>query len=424
MRSLRYNEHLFISYDPVITTYTGVKQFNENSRAPELPECIQPGIILECLSWHASENTIRTIKKRYDSCEKGIDHMLVVNTAEEEEARVKAGVAGFCCNAEIYQMDYFATVENRKHKYDAIYNARFSGFKRHHLSNKIKNLRVLTGGMGNSLVDRKGLETIDSSSHGSDKDLKNKSVSFDLLNSEEVAAEIHQSSCGLALSAVEGMMRASTEYLLCGRPVVSTRSSGGRDIYYNSDNCKIVDDDPEAVLQGVQYWLDNPPDRKLIRRRVLAQLNSYRYAYCRKISQLQLNWGGHPEIPERIFYDLFINSEDPGRRFHSPDSQITEKQLRMLLVYPEIEILFRQSHQFKIKNKAGRVYLQSEQSQVILDELSGWILSQLDGLRTITEIINELVVVYGGKDRINEDVRDTIARFIDLGAVVIANQVE
>ena len=51
------------------------------------------------------------------------------------------------------------------------------------------------------------------------------------LNTEEVRRILVQSRCGLALSAQEGAMYASGEYLLAGLPVVTTRSRGGRDAF-------------------------------------------------------------------------------------------------------------------------------------------------------------------------------------------------
>jgi hypothetical protein len=270
----------------------------------------------------------------------------------------------------------------------------------------------------------KGLDKISASSHSDAKDLQNKSVSFVALSEEEVCSEINLSNCGLALSAMEGMMRASTEYLLCGRPVVSTCSAGGRDIYYNSENCKIVADDPEAVMQGVKFWLDNPPDRKMIRRKVISQINGYRYLYCRKISQLQQKKVGYSDLPERMFYDLFLNSQSLSRRYHSPDSQITRKRLSNSLLYPETEILLKESSSFRDQPGEKGFAIENGHHKIRLDELSAWILHQLNGVKTVSEIINELASVYGNREKISDDVRDTLAQFIELDIVTIINQVK
>jgi glycosyltransferase involved in cell wall biosynthesis len=37
------------------------------------------------------------------------------------------------------------------------------------------------------------------------------------------------------------------EYMLCGTPVVSTPSTGGRDVFFTPENSIIRDDNPKAV---------------------------------------------------------------------------------------------------------------------------------------------------------------------------------
>jgi hypothetical protein len=49
------------------------------------------------------------------------------------------------------------------------------------------------------------------------------------LEVREIPAWLNQARVGLCLSAYEGCMRASAEYLLCGLPIVSTPNIGGRD---------------------------------------------------------------------------------------------------------------------------------------------------------------------------------------------------
>ena len=46
-------------------------------------------------------------------------------------------------------------------------------------------------------------------------------------------------------------MRASMEYLMCGVPVVSTHSIGGRDRYYQTPYAILVPDEAEAVRDAI-----------------------------------------------------------------------------------------------------------------------------------------------------------------------------
>ncbi|WP_164127899.1 glycosyltransferase, partial [Stenotrophomonas maltophilia] len=61
------------------------------------------------------------------------------------------------------------------------------------------------------------------------------------LTPEAVNRVYNQAAVGLCLSAVEGAMCASMEYLMAGLPVVSTPSVGGRDVYFDPDYCIIAE---------------------------------------------------------------------------------------------------------------------------------------------------------------------------------------
>src|SRR6185295_12190358 len=67
-----------------------------------------------------------------------------------------------------------------------------------------------------------------------------------------VVSLMNRAAVGLCLSAVEGSMRVSMEYRLCGTPVVSTRSTGGRDRYFVGPHVRVVDDDADAVAAAVR----------------------------------------------------------------------------------------------------------------------------------------------------------------------------
>lgn len=72
------------------------------------------------------------------------------------------------------------------------------------------------------------------------------------LTLEEVVGVLNKSYCGGIFSEKEGACYSSSEYLLCGLPVISTRSHGGRDHWYNDENSIIVDADVGSVAQAVE----------------------------------------------------------------------------------------------------------------------------------------------------------------------------
>jgi glycosyltransferase involved in cell wall biosynthesis len=71
-------------------------------------------------------------------------------------------------------------------------------------------------------------------------------------------------------------MFASIEYLLCGLPVVTTRSIGGRDVFFDPAYVEWVEDDPEAVAQGVRNLIARAPEPEFIRARTLARMEEHR----------------------------------------------------------------------------------------------------------------------------------------------------
>lgn len=93
-----------------------------------------------------------------------------------------------------------------------------------------------------------------------------------------VAQELNKCRVGLALSSKEGSCYASTEYLLCGLPVVSTKSLGGRHIWYNEKNCILIDNKEEELLLAVEKMLANISqyNSKEIRESCVKQQQNFR----------------------------------------------------------------------------------------------------------------------------------------------------
>jgi hypothetical protein len=74
-------------------------------------------------------------------------------------------------------------------------------------------------------------------------------------------------------------MYASIESLLCGVPIVTTRSVGGRDWFFGNDVVVYVDDDPEAVASAVTGLGARAIDPEFIRRGALERVRRERLAF-------------------------------------------------------------------------------------------------------------------------------------------------
>lgn len=191
-----------------------------------------------------------------------------------------------------------------KKRYKAIYDARLSPLKRHELACLIDSLALITyidkpqesqeyfEGVCKLLVKGVWLN-----------DPFGPNYRHHLLPSE-VAKYLNQAEVGLMLSAEEGGCYASIQYLLSGLPVVSTRSIGGRDAFYDPDYVAIVDDTPEAVAQGVERMRDLKISPEEIRSRTLLKIQNHRNNLIRACQVIYNEMDCHEDFSkqfQRIF---------------------------------------------------------------------------------------------------------------------------
>jgi glycosyltransferase involved in cell wall biosynthesis len=106
---------------------------------------------------------------------------------------------------------------------------------------------------------------------------------------------------GGIFSEKEGACYSSSEYLLCGLPVVSTRSEGGRDEWYNKWNSIICDPIESAVSEAVSRAKYNLKKGIFNRHRIRAMHVSKQYEmrniFCDHVSSIC-------EISEASSYSL------------------------------------------------------------------------------------------------------------------------
>jgi len=166
--------------------------------------------------------------------------------------------------------DYDGTRERR---FDAVYNAVAWPYKRVWLAAEIESLRLITA------TDPKWHHIIAEQGCG------HAEVNPRRLSPTEVAAALNECRCGLALSAEEGAMFACGEYLLCGLPVVSTPSRGGRDVWFDDYNSIIVEPTPDAVKAAVERLVNEPRDPQRIRDGMLQRMQRFRQTLVDYVNQ-------------------------------------------------------------------------------------------------------------------------------------------
>jgi glycosyltransferase involved in cell wall biosynthesis len=163
--------------------------------------------------------------------------------------------------------------------YDLVLNTRPErNFKRPYLAKSVPNLAVIQGYnfRKDDYMDLHELEPA--------------FLNETRLTTQDVVKIYNQSMVGGIFSEKEGACYSSSEYLLCGLPVVSTYSEGGRDIWYNQWNSIICEPTQEAVSEAVSQaarkLADGIYSRYRIRSMHVSMQHEMRDRLCHYISVL------------------------------------------------------------------------------------------------------------------------------------------
>ena len=272
----------------------------------------------ESLLWHLTWNHAMTYFRRWKYFESlGVNYVVMANSHYDEWCCKLLGIPVQLMHKGQFIDERVLTLANpnRVCKYDAIYAARAHVGKRMHLAQSVDKLFVLT-----YLCPRNSLGEYDLNLF--EPKIKHADWNKNYIDRvEEIVDLIHQSCCALALSKAEGIMWAGLEAVLCGIPVVSTPSIGGREYYLNSENSLTVRSDSTAIYQAVEYYKSHPPSPKKVRDSALRILQRWREATAQYFASKVLYTGEW--TPKRIEEHLF-NSENGIGQFLILDLPFTE----------------------------------------------------------------------------------------------------
>jgi len=118
------------------------------------------------------------------------------------------------------------------------------------------------------------------------------------LRPDVVARYCNRAHVGLCLSATEGAMYASIEYLLCGLPVVSTINRGGRDFFFDPEFCITVPPDPAAVAKAVEGLRRRKISPEYIRERTLQKIVHERNKFLEFVQAIYQQEGSNRDVRE------------------------------------------------------------------------------------------------------------------------------
>jgi hypothetical protein len=153
--------------------------------------------------------------------------------------------------------------------FHAVYNARFLPYKRHELAVGLTRLALLGyefGGPAHAQIKTMLPNAFYANEAGRD--------GARWLDDHKVNRVLNLASCGLCLSAVEGAMWASIEYLLAGLPVVTTVNRGGRDLYLDGRFTRWVEPTPESVTRAVDQLVAEQIPPEFIRVETLRKITA------------------------------------------------------------------------------------------------------------------------------------------------------
>lgn len=204
----------------------------------------------------------------------------LANTMEQKRQAIASGFESIYFNQNALLDEAFYWLERYSNRiYDLVLNTRPErNFKRPHLANRVRRLAIIQG------YNFRKDDYMDLS------ELNPKFLNESRLTPQEVIGIYNQSLVGGIFSDKEGACYSSSEFLLCGLPVVSTASEGGRDVWYNKWNSIICEATEEGVAHAVSEAIRRLETGEFSRSRIRSMHISLQYlmrgSFCRFIAGL------------------------------------------------------------------------------------------------------------------------------------------
>ncbi len=248
----------------------------------------------------------------------------MASTPEDEAALMEAGLKSLHANKNAFVDERLFRPDPTADKpFRAVHIAQSKAFKRHHLAYDIEDLALVTY---DEEDDRARLKALVAGYRGlayANIDADGRQI---LLGGEQVRAIVCQSRCGLVLSDLEGANNASVEYLLCGIPVITTPSQGGRETFFHPGHVRMVEPTAEAVRSAVDDMQALELDPFEVRQSALDKFRPHRRRLIAWLSQLS-GQDLEPTADENLWLPSFrdklrsmwlLGRADDGRSFARP----------------------------------------------------------------------------------------------------------
>lgn len=241
------------------------------------------GGLIEALNHDTAENLAQDhleVSRRFPSAR----FIILANTELEVFELSRRGVPCLLANELMFTADEAFSIEPSpsRRPFAAVYNASLRLYKRHELADRIDRLLLIVPEAPPASRFAQVQAHLPRATFANLEDGRR----LRWLSPRDLSATYANCSVGLCLSAAEGAMRASIEYLLCGLPVVTTHNRGGRDRYLRSEYAIFVEPDPDAVADAVSQLAVRRIPRDAIRADVLRNIAIDRQRFLLEVNSI------------------------------------------------------------------------------------------------------------------------------------------
>lgn len=252
------------------------------------------------LSWMANAHDIEGMIAEREALRRevpGAEFCVLANDSADLLRLTEAGFSTIVANANIFiDDDVFRPIEQPDGTApiaDAIYVAKLRPFKQHNLCAAIESLAFIYY-QSDDRTENCEASVRKQFPHARYLNHEAGGGAFRLLSGAEIASYLNRAKVGLCLSSIEGQMRASMEYVLCGLPVVTVPSQGGRDRYLLPDYTITCDADPPSVARAARELAARKLSRRAIRERIEVILAFERHNFLKDLDMLVRRTHGVP----------------------------------------------------------------------------------------------------------------------------------
>ncbi|MFA6929724.1 MAG: hypothetical protein WCT05_05310 [Lentisphaeria bacterium] len=210
-----------------------------------------------------------------------LELLFLTNSPQEECLLKDLGLAAVYCHQNAFLDERrYPIIPSLIKEYKAIYIARITPFKRHNLARLIRPLKLVgTWSIPEADFALSTLRVLSFAEHQH------------YVPARCISREINRASTGLCLSAEEGAMFVSAEYLLSGIPAVSTANLGGRECLLPEPYWLRAEDTPEGVAAAVETMIARQLPAGEIRAAMLAKMAKPRQTLCQLLDELYAKQG-------------------------------------------------------------------------------------------------------------------------------------